>query len=142
MAKIRVITVEPGTLPEPGPAVGRRDVDLIGVEIAALVNAGIWASPDDPNAWTVADGEGRVWAGASLAEGAQAAQVRGKNGHRLGGGRLPYAESEGRRERMSFALLPSVRRRLVELAEQRGKSMSMVLEDLILAAAVDAVPTP
>lgn len=141
MAKIRVITVEPGALPSPGPAVGRRDVDLIQVEIAALVSAGIWASADDPKAWTVADAEGRVWAGASLDAGAEAAQVRGKNGHRLGGGRLPYAESGERRERVSFALLPSVRKRLVELSEQRGKSMSMVLEELILAVPVESVPT-
>jgi hypothetical protein len=128
---IRIVTADKGppaaSLPQPGD----RLVELSADEVAALVAAGVWASTEDAAGWTWADAEGQVWAGADGQAG-QLAKVRGKAGRRLGAGRIPGPE--GKRDPASYSLSQAARERLAELAKERKKSMSQVLEDLIFDA--------
>lgn len=133
-AKIKVLTVDDAELPFT-PAAGRA-VELKPAEAKTLVEAGIWQSPSDPDGWTAASADGEVYAGrGECGPGATYAKVRGKGGRRLGQGRWAK-EAEEKRQRVSFAILPAVRRRLVELSAGYGLTHGQALEDIVMNVAL------
>lgn len=133
MAKIRVVTVESTGLTFDVPSPLAVQVPFSKFEIEALVSAGIWGSPDDPSAWSVAAADGSIWAGSGpVTVGGSVAKVRGKAGRRLGQGRWPKAEGEGKIG-TSVSLNQAARNQLEHLSRTTGKSMAEVVEVLILA---------
>ena len=114
---VRLNITEPGRrLPANFPESGQAYAGITPEEYKALVSRGVWAESGAGN-WTREAPDGTVWAGG---EAGHIAQVRGKRGRRLGGGRFEVPEHE-RRRTTSVQLSAVAKANLERIAAERTR---------------------